>query len=233
MRENNLTHKELFVVHSNRAAAYLNLGLYEEALWDARRCAALAEEQFARSHERAALPSFVKSFQRKARAARAAPAPDRPSAGAWESTSCARRREAPSVNPASWASTTILSHPSPAHHLQGFALLGLGLARQAKGAFEEGLKYDPFSEELKRGLEEATQALLGDLLSGQAKEQLSLPAPGRPQDRVSLLPHSAPLHAVHPADALPVRLLSPHQAESDHDIKDTYNFATVDRKSVV
>lgn len=110
---------------------------------------------------------------------------------------------------------------------QGFALLGLGHARQAKLAFEEGLKYDPFSEELKRGLEEATQSLLGDLLSGKGREQLSLPAPGRAQDRITQLPHSAPLHVVHPADALPVRLLSPHQAESDHDIKDTYNFATV------
>lgn len=234
LRENNLTHKELYVVHSNRAAAYLNLGLYEEALWDARRCAALAEQQFARTHERSALPSFVKSFQRKARlAARRRPF-------------CAASRRmprppplvllllhpaAPPPLPALPLTFRCISSPPAAPRLllntQGFALLGLGLARQAKAAFEDGLKYDPFSEELKRGLEEATQSLLGDLLSGKGKEQLSLPAPGRPQDRISILPHSAPLHVVHPADALPVRLLSPHQAESDHDIKDTYNFMTV------
>ena len=65
LRENNLTHKELYIVHSNRSLAYLNLGLYEEALWDARRCAALAEAQYSRSHERSALPSYVKSFVRK------------------------------------------------------------------------------------------------------------------------------------------------------------------------
>ena len=70
LRENNLTHKELYVVHSNRALAYLNLGLYEEALWDARRCATLAEAQFSRNHERSAVPSYIKSFVRKARPSR-------------------------------------------------------------------------------------------------------------------------------------------------------------------
>ena len=32
--ENNLTHELMHVCHSNRAVAYLNLGLFEEALWD-------------------------------------------------------------------------------------------------------------------------------------------------------------------------------------------------------
>jgi hypothetical protein len=40
IKDGNLTHPELYITHSNRAAAYLNLGLYEEALWDARRCQA-------------------------------------------------------------------------------------------------------------------------------------------------------------------------------------------------
>lgn len=227
LRENNLTHKELYVAHSNRAAAYLNLGLYEEALWDARRCATLAEAQFARSHERSAVPSFVKSFQRKARYAQHAPAcripalPEPPRLAAaslvlkmYESMTDRRQPVAPLV------AAIFLSH-------QGFALLGLGLARQAKVAFEEGLKYDPFSEELKRGIEEATQSLLGELLNGGGREQLSLPAPGRAQERIALLPHSAPLHVVHASDALPVRLLSPQQAESDHHVKDTYNYLTI------
>ena len=40
IKDGNLTHPELYITHSNRAAAYLNLCLYEEALWDARRCQA-------------------------------------------------------------------------------------------------------------------------------------------------------------------------------------------------
>ena len=50
MRERNLVHPELYVTHANRAAAYLNLGLYEEALWDAARSQQLAERQFDRDH---------------------------------------------------------------------------------------------------------------------------------------------------------------------------------------
>ena len=38
IKEGNLTHPELYVTHSNRAAAFLGLGLYEEALWDATKC---------------------------------------------------------------------------------------------------------------------------------------------------------------------------------------------------
>ena len=32
LRENNVTHPTLFVCHANRAVAYLNLGLFEEAV---------------------------------------------------------------------------------------------------------------------------------------------------------------------------------------------------------
>lgn len=45
----NLTHAELYVCHGNRSAAYLELGLYEEALWDACECQRLAEHQFERT----------------------------------------------------------------------------------------------------------------------------------------------------------------------------------------
>ena len=173
VQENNVVHRELYVAHSNRAAAYLSLGLYEEALWDARRCAELAERQFMRLHERSALPSYIKSFARR-----------------------------------------------------GFALMGLGLHRAAKAAFEEGLRYDPFAEELKRGLEASTQALLGDLLSGKGRQTLALPAPTR-QERIAYLPYAAPLHVVHPRSLLPVALLTPFQAENDHHVKDTYNYCTV------
>jgi protein arginine N-methyltransferase 7 len=173
LRENNVVHRELYVVHSNRSAAYLNLGLYEEALWDARRCAELAELQFARTQERSALPSYIKAFARR-----------------------------------------------------GFALMGLRLHRLAKLAFEEGLQYDPFAEELKRGLEESTHALLGDLLSGRGRETLALPAPTK-RDRIAYLPYATPMHQVHPTSLLPVSLLTPFQADNDHHVKDTYNYATV------
>ena len=173
LRENNVVNRELYVAHSNRAAAYLNLGLYEEALWDARRCAELAELQFARNQQRSAVPSYVKSFARR-----------------------------------------------------GFALMGMRLHRLAKAAFEEGLQYDPFCEELKRGLEESTHALLGDLLSGRGRETLALPAPAK-RDRIAYLPYSTPLHQVHPSSLLPVSLLTPFQADNDYDMKDTYNYVTV------
>ncbi len=173
LRENNVVHRELYVAHSNRAAAYLNLGLHEEALWDARRCAELAELQFARSQERSALPSYIKAFARR-----------------------------------------------------GFALMGMQLHRLAKAAFEEGLQYDPFAEELKRGLEESTQALLGDLLSGRGRETLALPAPTK-RDRIAYLPYCTPLHQVHPSSLLPVALLTPFQADNDHHMKDTYNYVAV------
>jgi protein arginine N-methyltransferase 7 len=173
LSENNLVHKELYVVYSNRAAVYLNLGLYEEALLFARCCAEVAELQFARTQDRQALPSYIKSFERR-----------------------------------------------------GFALMGMGRHRLAKTAFEEGLQYDPFAEELKRGLEESTQALLGDLLAGRGRETLALPAPTK-RERIAYLPYATPLHQVHPASLLPVSLLTPFQADNDHHVKDTYNYMTV------
>jgi len=42
---------------------------------------------------------------------------------------------------------------------KGFALMGMRMPRLAKVAFEEGLTMDPTHSELKRGMEEATQAV--------------------------------------------------------------------------
>lgn len=44
----NLTHPELYVCHSNAAAAYLGLGLHAEALRHANRCQALAQASLRR-----------------------------------------------------------------------------------------------------------------------------------------------------------------------------------------
>jgi hypothetical protein len=231
----------------------------------------LAEAQFARNHERSAAPSYIKGFVRK-----------------------------------------------------GFAYIGLRRWRDAKGAFEAGLQYDPFSEDLKRGLEESTQGILKDLIEGRSKEVCSLPVasstknaadldrfalnrepltcasngrvdpftcnslsthththnltplqllqlilrrrcytdpfsecssdlktqaastplsqlasvcpclaqvralPAPPKkERIGYLPYDAPLHRIHPKDMLPVRLLTPFQAENDYHVKDTYNYMTV------
>ena len=66
MLDNHLTHKDLHVCHSNRAAAYLNLGLYEEALWDARQCQRLAEARFTATATRSpSRPSSRKAHSRK------------------------------------------------------------------------------------------------------------------------------------------------------------------------
>ena len=42
----NIGHPQLYVCHANRAAAFLKLGLYDEALLDAERCRSLAEASF-------------------------------------------------------------------------------------------------------------------------------------------------------------------------------------------
>lgn len=47
---------------------------------------------------------------------------------------------------------------------------------------------------------------------------LPRPAPGS---------YAAPLHRIKTDDQLPLRLLTPFQAENDHQIKDTYNYVTV------
>jgi len=54
----------------------------------------------------------------------------------------------------------------------------------------------------------------------------ALPAPPK-KERIGYLPYDAPLHRIHPKDMLPVRLLTPFQAENDYHVKDTYNYMTV------
>lgn len=175
LRDNHLVHKDLHVCHSNRAAAYLNLGLFEEALWDAMRCQTLADERFHRDRDAISVaPIYVKAFARR-----------------------------------------------------GFALMGLRNPRQAKVEFEKGLRMNPEHSECKRGLEEATDAMLADLLAGRGKETLALPASSKVAGRITALPHAAPLHHIHPRDMLPVRLLTPFQADNDYHVKDTYNYITV------
>lgn len=176
LRDNHLVHKELYVCHINRARAYLNLGLYEEALWDARQCHVLADEHYSRTRDPASTVArtFCKAFAHK-----------------------------------------------------GFALMGLGHPRLAKVAFEDGLRMDPTHAEMKRGLEEAVAAIVSDLAAGKGKEMLALPPPTKIAGRIGNLPHAAPLHHIHPRDMLPIRLLTPFQAENDYHIKDTYNYMTV------
>ena len=175
LRDNHLTHASLHVCHSNRSAAYLNLGLHEEALWDARRCLELAEAKWARTRDLMAVaPVFVKGHARK-----------------------------------------------------GFALMGMGMPRAAKQAFEAGLAMDPAHAECKRGLEEAVIRIARDLASGRGRETLALPPATRVAGKISNLPHAAPLHSLHVKDQLPVRLLTPFQAENEYHIRDTYNYVTV------
>lgn len=50
---------------------------------------------------------------------------------------------------------------------KGGALMGLGRYREAVLAFEEGLQADPFCWELKKGLQEASDGVMKDLLSGK------------------------------------------------------------------
>ena len=69
-----------------------------------------------------------------------------------------------------------------------------------------------------------------DLAEGRGLERLALeyPSAQRPHSqRIDYHPHSAPLHRIKTDDMLPVRLLTPFQAENDHHIKDTYNYVTV------
>ena len=65
--ENNLTHELMHVCHSNRAVAYLNLGLFEEALWDANKSQDLANERYYRTQSAGGqvLNVFVKGYARK------------------------------------------------------------------------------------------------------------------------------------------------------------------------
>ena len=117
--ENNVTHPTLFVCHANRAVAYLNLGLFEEALWDGHRAQTLANERFTQTQsDDGTVKTFVKGYARK-----------------------------------------------------GFALMGLKEPRLAKMEFERGLSMSPNDLELKRGLEESTEAIIRDLYHGRGKER--------------------------------------------------------------
>ena len=61
---------------------------------------------------------------------------------------------------------------------RGEALIGLGRYREAIPIFQEGLRHDPFAEEMKEGLEAATQGVLDLIVSGDGLiSQLSLPPP--------------------------------------------------------
>ena len=64
--ENNVTHPTLYVCHSNRAFAYLNLGLFQEALWDGHRAKTLANERFTQlQDDDGSVKVFVKGYARK------------------------------------------------------------------------------------------------------------------------------------------------------------------------
>ncbi|KAL4424877.1 hypothetical protein ABPG77_002100 [Micractinium sp. CCAP 211/92] len=109
---------------------------------------------------------------------------------------------------------------------KGQALLGLGLSRDAVKALDEGLKLDPFNPDLKLELQKANQAVLKDLAEGKGRETKAIDYPEARQ-RISYHPYAAPLHRIKTDDMLPLKLLTPFQAENDHHIKDTYNYVTV------
>lgn len=111
-------------------------------------------------------------------------------------------------------------------HRKGSALMGLGRHREAAIVFEKGLSVDALQPELKLGLERANQAVLKDLAQGKSHEHRTITYPGSSQ-RISYHPYSAPLHKIQTDDMLPLKLLTPFQAENDHHIKDTYNYMTV------
>ena len=92
--------------------------------------------------------------------------------------------------------------------------------------FEEGVKLDPFNPDLKAGLQRASAGILQDLVDGKGRETRAITYPQSAQ-RITYHPYAAPLHQVRTDDMLPVKLLTPFQAENDHHIKDTYNYVTV------
>ncbi|KAI8104703.1 hypothetical protein M9434_003256 [Picochlorum sp. BPE23] len=113
-----------------------------------------------------------------------------------------------------------------AFHRKGSALMGLGRYREAVGVFEKGLSMDAFNPDLKLGLEKANQAILKDLAEGKSQEHRTITYSHASQ-KISYHPYAAPLHRIKTDDLLPVKLLTPFQAENDHHIKDTYNYMTV------
>jgi protein arginine N-methyltransferase 7 len=110
---------------------------------------------------------------------------------------------------------------------KGQALQGLLRHREAVNIFNQALKLDPYNIELKLGLESANQAVLADLVEGKNTEKRAITYPDKSSQRITYHPHSAPLHRIRNDDMLPLRLLTPFQAENDHNIKDTYNYLTI------
>ena len=170
-RKNNLTHPELYVCHGNCAAAYLKLGVFEQAMVHAEKSASLAEASLRRNFKGSS--TYIKSFHRKGR-----------------------------------------------------ALMGLGRHREAALTFERGLELDALNPDLKLGLQDANEAVLKDLALGRSQEHRTITYP-EPSQRITYHPYSAPLHHIKTEDLLPLKLLTPFQAENDHHIKDTYNYMTV------
>ena len=62
--------------------------------------------------------------------------------------------------------------------------------------------------------------------AGKSQEHRTITYPETSQ-LISYHPYSAPLHRIRTEDMLPLKLLTPFQAENDHHIKDTYNYMTV------
>ncbi|MEW5319762.1 MAG: hypothetical protein WDW38_010893 [Sanguina aurantia] len=177
-QSDHITHGELHVCYSNRAASHLALDLFSEALNDAERCISLMLGSSPSSASSAVRysPVYVKALLRKGR-----------------------------------------------------ALMGLGCTRDALSAFQEGLRCDPFHADLRRDLDAGHKALLEDVLTGKNLQLKALPPSGPPSERITYHPHSMPLHriAVDDDDRLPSTLLTAFQAERDHAVRDSYNYATI------
>ena len=110
---------------------------------------------------------------------------------------------------------------------RGEALLGLGRCREAASVFQDGLRHDPFGEDMKAGLEAATQGILDAVLNGDGLiNTYSLPPPEATM-AIQYHKRSAPLSKLRDGNMLPSKLLTPFQAENDYNIKDTYNYMTV------
>ncbi|KAK9825810.1 hypothetical protein WJX74_009582 [Apatococcus lobatus] len=106
------------------------------------------------------------------------------------------------------------------------ALIGLTRYREATLTLDEGLRLDPLNSSMQQLHAEASRGVLGDLLEGKGMEMRALPAPEASQ-RITSHPFAAPLHRIRTDNMLPTKLLTPFQAESDHNVKDTYNYMTI------
>ena len=70
---------------------------------------------------------------------------------------------------------------------KGQALVGLGRHREAVLTYEEGLKVDPFNWDLKRGLQEASDGVVKDLLSGMGTALKALKPASMPPGGVDFI----------------------------------------------